>query len=483
MIFLLGVLELHGIKLHCDFKIKNWDHVAGEGCESSFQDILSPNQIITEVNSLNGSCKIIEIYRKTMSFVPQGFGEKFPEVEGLQIYDSKLKEVQKIDFAQFPNLKELLLNLNDLQILPADLFEDNLEIVCVEMESNKLIAVATNILAPLKKLEQIRFYGNPCIDQGAENRTEIADVVTFLNLGCFSELIEKYETIKQSIDNCEKRLEIVDRNLDAATYQLFISTLNHQEKEILPEISSENCTIDFSITISGNSTSNKNETLPATSNVTCTPLDPIPKSFPTIEITCSYDDENEKCEALNLIVDIPNTRIAKVVDENGFSINQNLHTIQKLSIFDQQTLFLPTNLGKCFHDLTELVIFASGLFRIDNETFANLTALTLLAITQNKVREVREERFQDSVNLLVLDLGFNKIQVIAEKAFVHLVNLTELNLQNNLLTSVTAGIFTNLSSLKTLNLKQNKISFINSDLISWLPKLSFFDISSKIWIF
>ena len=480
MIFLCVVLELHGLKLHCDFRTKNWDHVEGEACESSFHDILSPNEIITEVNSFNGSVKIIEIYRKTINYVPQGFGENFPEVEGLQIYDSKLKVVQKMDFAQFPNLKELLLNQNELQILPADLFEDNLAIVCIEMESNKLIAVAANILAPLKKLEQVRFYGNPCIDQGAENQTEVADVVTFLSLGCINELIEKYEKIKQSIDNCEERLEVVDGNLDAATYQLFVSTLIHQEKEISLEVFGEKCTIDSNITVSVNSTSNKNETLPATSNVTCNQI-PIRQNFPTIKIRCNYDDESEKCEALNLIVDIPNSKIEKVEDENGLSINQDLHPIQKMSIVNQQTLFLPTNIGEFFKDLTELIIFASGFFRIDDETFANLTSLTSLAITQNKVREVCGDCFRDNVNLLVLDLGFNRIEVIAEKAFVHLGNLSKLILQNNLLTSVTADTFANLSSLETLNLKHNKISFINSDLISWLPNLSYFDISSKFY--
>ena len=105
-LLLCGVLNANGIDLQCmTTTLTNSFKFATEpNCKASHVNIQSRGQVVTSVNgqdliSFTGSSstcyKRIEIKHREVHFIPQGLGEFFPDLEGLDIDDSETKEVTK----------------------------------------------------------------------------------------------------------------------------------------------------------------------------------------------------------------------------------------------------------------------------------------------------------------------------------------------------------------------------------------------------
>jgi hypothetical protein len=128
-ILLLFVVGLEAIDLQCTFESTIYVPISGTACKASDVDITS-RQTITSVNGetkINGSeYNMVRIKDQVVNFIPDGLGKFFPEIELLEIANSKLKKVEKKDLEKFPNLKLLVLTQNEIKFLPNDLFEGNL---------------------------------------------------------------------------------------------------------------------------------------------------------------------------------------------------------------------------------------------------------------------------------------------------------------------------------------------------------------------
>jgi Leucine-rich repeat (LRR) protein len=164
--------------------------VYGNECHGQELVITERNQIITSVNghtesyyhSQNITC--LNFNGQTMNFMPKGLEKLFPQIEQIWIYWSNLKEIKKEDLAPFPMLKSLFTYYNDLETLPSDLFEANLEITHVRFQNERLKFVGENILSHLKKLTRANFEENPCVDMRTLTKAEIPALITELQSKC-----------------------------------------------------------------------------------------------------------------------------------------------------------------------------------------------------------------------------------------------------------------------------------------------------------
>jgi Leucine-rich repeat (LRR) protein len=200
-------------------------------------------------------------------------------------------------------------------------------------------------------------------------------------------------------------------------------------------------------------------------------------SSPAIEAKCRVNKTEKSCEVIDFFVELPDTKLDKVVDESSREIDSK--TVEKLAIVDQQAVFLPSNLAR-FSKVTQMTVTSSGFFLMTSESFADLTLLTSLQLNHNKLREISVDCFTDNRNLRSLSFAHNKIEKIHDDAFVNLDNLVELNLESNLLRSLQADLFTNFLSLETLKLQNNKISVIESKLLFHVSTLVRVDISGEL---
>jgi hypothetical protein len=167
LLLLSAFVGLNAINLTCKLEKLQYPGGSTNGCKVSNLRVTQRDQTITTVNNLKTSrpnCKMIEITSQTLNFIPQGFNTFFPSVEVLKITGSNLKEVQKKDLSQFPKLKRLILERNELEVLHGDLFDGNKALLHINFDGNNLTHVGSNLLKPVKKLEQALFQKSGCLN-------------------------------------------------------------------------------------------------------------------------------------------------------------------------------------------------------------------------------------------------------------------------------------------------------------------------------
>lgn len=172
---------MNAYDLQCDFESLVFGYIEGPGCFSKNVNIENRNQILSSVNGkyfndfYGSNKKMIEFSSQIVKFIPQ-LEKFFPNVEGLAIYNSKLQEVHQKDLAQLPKLKQLYLNYNELSSLPSDLFEQNLELLYIDFDGNRLKHIGKNLITHLNKLNEAWFSNNICIDKYASVQSKLSEL-------------------------------------------------------------------------------------------------------------------------------------------------------------------------------------------------------------------------------------------------------------------------------------------------------------------
>lgn len=103
------------------------------------------------------------------------------------------------------------------------------------------------------------------------------------------------------------------------------------------------------------------------------------------------------CEAVDLKVKFPNLANGKVKDQNGTIVATD--KITKMTIKDQQTIFLLNNLAHLSPNLNELAITDSGLYKINANTFNGFVNLQTLVLSNNKLMNIPAKTFKSSKKL------------------------------------------------------------------------------------
>ena len=451
LLFVLCVtVGLNGFDLQCTFNNNSWTQIGSTvDCTVSNLQITTRNQIVSSVNGQDSktfsdsNIRAIRVIGQTVHYLPEGLGYFFPNLEAIQISSLSMKEVNREDLAQFPQLKVLALSNSDLVSLPSNLFEGNPHLLSIGFRSNKLTHVGRGILTPLKKLQEAYFGKNVCIDHHVDKQSNIESLVAALDTNCRNDTIDdeldkkkidmKLRSLEDSNTSTEGELKAQNAIIDAFSHLLFLLSPSLDEKfsQVFPE---------------------------------------------SIDIKCKFISTAEICEVIGFISENPILSIAKIVDEKNSELNSS---ITKLSIVNQKTLFLPVNIGEKLPKITEISIVNSGLFQFRQQTFAGLTLLTSLLIVRNKVHEIPKNSFTDNVNLQYLNFSINLIEVIDKEAFANLENLKSLDLSQNHLISLDSEVFSSLSSLEILKLNDNKFQILSPNLLKGIPKLAHVDISSE----
>ena len=151
-----------GVNIQCAFG-DTWPGLTFLEDNAKFQTLSSiiENETVTTINGQaanfyhSENVKMLDIDDQTVRYFPKGLEKIFPNLEGISIYNSKLKKISKSDLKPFPALRELCLHNNELETLDSDLFEFNPELRLIYLNSNKLKQIGANIFDSLTKLENV----------------------------------------------------------------------------------------------------------------------------------------------------------------------------------------------------------------------------------------------------------------------------------------------------------------------------------------
>ncbi|XP_028909866.1 vasorin [Ornithorhynchus anatinus] len=125
-------------------------------------------------------------------------------------------------------------------------------------------------------------------------------------------------------------------------------------------------------------------------------------------------------------------------------------------------------------DTAGLYVFENGITALAPGSFAGLSALQLLDLSQNKIAELEDGVFQPLANLSNLDLSANRLQEITNGTFRGLRLLERLYLDRNRLRHIHPQAFDTLESLLELKLQDNQLRTLPA---LRLPRLLLLDLS------
>lgn len=118
-----------------------------------------------------------------------------------------------------------------------------------------------------------------------------------------------------------------------------------------------------------------------------------------------------------------------------------------------------------------LDLMGLGIEEIPNNIFDNISELTHLYLSWNRISFLPSGIFDNLANLVHLDLRGSGIQEVSEGLFDELVYLERLELNDNNLEVIPDSLFKHLRGLKEINLSNNKISVLPGKLFQPLIHL------------
>lgn len=108
-------------------------------------------------------------------------------------------------------------------------------------------------------------------------------------------------------------------------------------------------------------------------------------------------------------------------------------------------------------NLTYLLFRKNGLRHLKNSTFAGLSRLVILDLSENEISFIDENAFDKLEFLKFLYLNVNNIGKFEGKTFLHLKSLEILGAGRNKIEELQDGIFNNLEAIEHLDFKSNQI--------------------------
>lgn len=124
---------------------------------------------------------------KSFNYFPKKIQKFFPNVEFLWLASQDIATLTQADLRPFGSLlKTLYFNGNKIEVIDADLFDENPNLEVIYLNANLINSVASEAFDKLEKLSTLYFNGNPCHPAGnAKNdRTAVLSLVKEIEGNC-----------------------------------------------------------------------------------------------------------------------------------------------------------------------------------------------------------------------------------------------------------------------------------------------------------
>ncbi|KAG5667985.1 hypothetical protein PVAND_015942 [Polypedilum vanderplanki] len=237
----------NSVDINCQFHIDEYDTI-GQIYSCTVQinlGIKSQNISIDEIhgthqNDMNNN-KVLGFTAKdkNLQYLPVNLSEMFKNLIALRIRLGRLKEIHKSDFEKLLKLKYLNLDLNDIEVLEENLFENNKMLEIIWFEGNQIKSIDSEVFNNLPNLKDLDLSGNICISDRLSNRHEILSFIKKVKNQCFNS-DQKIKDLKQNIENFQienSELKSQNRKLKESLEKLNTEIHELREKNVKNDIS------------------------------------------------------------------------------------------------------------------------------------------------------------------------------------------------------------------------------------------------------
>lgn len=182
-----------------------------------------PNENVTgvigahEAGKTNLDVKKLNIANQYCEFLPRGFENFFPNLEGLRVAQSRLVSLTQHDIRVWPQLRNVDMFNNYLIVLDSDLFEKTPHVEYLYFGDNQLAKIGYDIFQPLQKLTKAVFQGNTCVRLNADYVEEVQRLQKAINDNCSPKTpwsVERAAKITQLEEIRKKDDELIRKYLE-----------------------------------------------------------------------------------------------------------------------------------------------------------------------------------------------------------------------------------------------------------------------------
>lgn len=464
------------MRIDCEFSEENHSLIGDVyACKARDLIITKKTDVVEGIDGehmngkTNNDVKIFEADDQTMRYLPAELENFFPNLQGIKVVKSGMKELTGENLKYLPNLEFCDFSSNEIESLDDEnVFIFNSKLKEISFDENKIKFVSENIFEPLLDLTVLSFKNNECIDEKWEGENDINEGKIKLLKKCPPKLDFSIASGFEMGKNEGMKTEYQIGNTKVTTIRK-ISRLG----------SSHNG--QWSVNFDSSESNDK------TQEVTCDLGDSFWKFSAADFYTCTIG---------NQVIDFPGYKI-KISSEEGAKV-------KALSFNDNKGIkFLPINLSEVFPNLVEIsakntfleslsgkVFEGLGKLKritlanhdlkvIENENFAGLDELEELDLSEGNIRFIDEAGFSELKSLKSLNIGGNKLKFLQPKTFDGLSHLQNISLELNHLTDLDETLFVGNKKLMSVWLNGNKISVLSPATFDSLDELSHVDLTSN----
>lgn len=135
----------------------------GNYCKVEDLFIEYPKAKISKLNGvqdLNNTITVFFVDKQSIKFFPFQLSQQFPDLERIEIQQSKLVALHRMDFAGFSKLTEIVINKNNFSSVSDNTFDSTPELELLDLSSNNIVALPPKIFARLTRLHTLLLSDN-----------------------------------------------------------------------------------------------------------------------------------------------------------------------------------------------------------------------------------------------------------------------------------------------------------------------------------
>lgn len=110
------------------------------------------------------------MHQPTLAIIPTGIEKFFPNLKGLSFLNCNVRSITKDHLVAFPEMLQVSYNLNQIEVIPGDLFIYTPKLKLVNFAGNNIKHIGVGLFKPLKQLDYIWLEKNVCIDMNSRKK-------------------------------------------------------------------------------------------------------------------------------------------------------------------------------------------------------------------------------------------------------------------------------------------------------------------------
>ena len=158
---MIKFIEIGAFEVNCNY----FDSVDGYNCKTEIFTIESPNLKISKVNGehVKGFSEVDTFYvlgNPSITYLPIGLNDHFPELMKLIVQFSSLKFISKNDFYNLNFLQIIDFSGNQIETVPIDVFSTLIKLKHLNLSKNKITKLYPSTFENLLKLQKMYLQDN-----------------------------------------------------------------------------------------------------------------------------------------------------------------------------------------------------------------------------------------------------------------------------------------------------------------------------------